>query len=731
MAVPVGMPDHALLTRARDGDGEAFEALYRRHHRAATRAAHSYSSRSQLAEDAVQEAFLRILRATQEGGGPQTEFRAYLATTVRHVIAGWTRGERTIASDDLELLAGEDTRDSTTPESRLRWHLLTKAFKSLPTRWQEALWLGEVEGVEPAELAERWNMTPNSAAALTYRAREGLRTAWLDAHVNEGVVPDECRPYVSDLGRYAQDKLTARRTEQVREHLDECDYCPALLLEVGSAALELRVLLLPVVLWSGVAVAGGLAVGGLVGKAAGWVGKIGQKGIAVAAGSAVAVAAVVVAVANPWAPDDADAGAGGPTSQSTDSANDPSADPDDAASTDPADDPTTDPTDDATTEPADSESSDDPTSTYVPPVIGPGTGGDPTAPPTQFTQPTDPDPSDPEPEPTDEPTTAPSPSDPDPTEAPTEAPTDDPTEEPSDPAPAAPVISGVSEQDDDGFVELSGSGGEPGAEVTVRVAGGTSPEGRFVLPKRELPPGAEVGEAATVAADGTWSVRFELRPVSGQSVEALQELEGERSTPSEAYDLPDYELPPPTLNEPEIVDGKVSLSGTGDAGATVTVVVEGGKEDGASVATATVGDDGSWRADQLRVAAAGQTIVAFQTSTDGFESAASEAQVLPVQPDAPVIEYAWVSQGGQMFVWVDAERGADLIVQDTDSEAEVHCRPQGFVGLGFWWWHCDATDGGHFAPGSEIQAIQIVNGVESPPSEPFTLLGHRGDAQAS
>ncbi|WP_420113829.1 hypothetical protein [Pseudactinotalea sp.] len=41
MAVPVGMPDHALLTRARDGDGEAFEALYRRHHRAATRAAHS------------------------------------------------------------------------------------------------------------------------------------------------------------------------------------------------------------------------------------------------------------------------------------------------------------------------------------------------------------------------------------------------------------------------------------------------------------------------------------------------------------------------------------------------------------------------------------------------------------------------------------------------------------------------------------------------------------------
>ena len=246
MAVPVGLPDHALLTRAREGDSEAFEALYRRHRGAAIRAAHGYSARTQVAEDAVQESFLRILRSTQAGGGPQTEFRAYLATTVRHVIAGWARSERTIASDDLETLAGADTRDSTAPESRLQWHLLTKAFSSLPTRWQEALWLGEVEGVETSELAERWNMSANSAAALSYRAREGLRVAWLDAHVNEGLVPDGCRPYVSDLARYTAGKLTERREQQVREHLDECAYCRGVLVEVGAAALDLKVVLVPV-----------------------------------------------------------------------------------------------------------------------------------------------------------------------------------------------------------------------------------------------------------------------------------------------------------------------------------------------------------------------------------------------------------------------------------------------------------------------------------------------------
>ncbi|MFV0251983.1 MAG: sigma-70 family RNA polymerase sigma factor [Beutenbergiaceae bacterium] len=301
MAVPVGAPDHALLTLARDGDGEAFEALYRRHHRAATRAAHSYSSRGQLAEDAVQEAFLRILNTTQRGGGPENEFRAYLATTVRHVIAGWTRNDQTVASDDLEALAGEDTRESSRPESRLRWHLLTKAFKSLPTRWQEALWLGEVEGVSVAELAERWNMAPNSAAALAYRAREGLRTAWLEAHINEGLVPDECRPFVTDLGRYQQNKLSERRNGQVRDHLEDCGYCRAVLLEVGQAASELRVLLLPVVLGgsTAVAAAGGVGVGLFGAKGSGNT----TRSIVIGAASVAAVAVVALALAliQPWA----------------------------------------------------------------------------------------------------------------------------------------------------------------------------------------------------------------------------------------------------------------------------------------------------------------------------------------------------------------------------------------------------------------------------------------------
>lgn len=605
MAVPVGMPDHALLTRARDGDGEAFEALYRRHHRAATRAAHSYSSRSQLAEDAVQEAFMRILHATKEGGGPITEFRAYLATTVRHVIAGWTRGERTIATDELETLAGEDLRDTSKPESRLRWHLLTKAFKSLPTRWQEALWLGEVEGISPAELAERWNMSANSAAALSYRAREGLRTAWLDAHVNEGLVPEDCRPYVSDLSRYTQGKLTDRRETQVRGHLDDCEYCRAVLFEVDAAASELRVLLLPVVLWGGLALAGtGLSLG-----PATWVAKqlgaMGRRGLAFGAASTAAVVVVAVVAMNPGSAEpigNADDGrslvvspvAGGSSDGGTDS----SSDGDDA---DEAIDPADSPTDSSTTTPDDGGG-------QAGSTVPAGAGGSATT-----TTPIDPPSKDPSP-------TVP---------APTAPPVTDPTEEPepTEEPPAAPGIAyRVTEA---GLIELHGTG-EPGATVTVESAdagtsGGTTGT-RSVVPRAPLAlSGAEVA-TTTVAADGTWSVQPDLDVVAGLTVVAIQTINELESALSEPVPLPARPAPP-TITGYATTGTTVDLSGAGaDPGARVRIVGIGG----APLAQVTADDNGVWGARfALSTEIGGTAVVAFQVGSHGLASAGSIPMTLP------------------------------------------------------------------------------------------------------
>ena len=47
------------------------------------------------------------------------------------------------------------------------------------------LWHTEVEGQKPADIAPLLGMSANSVSALAYRAREGLRQAFLTQHVGE------------------------------------------------------------------------------------------------------------------------------------------------------------------------------------------------------------------------------------------------------------------------------------------------------------------------------------------------------------------------------------------------------------------------------------------------------------------------------------------------------------------------------------------------------------------
>lgn len=712
MAVPVGMPDHALLTRARDGDGEAFEALYRRHHRAATRAAHSYSSRTQLAEDAVQEAFLRILHATQEGGGPQTEFRAYLATTVRHVIAGWTRGERTVVSDDLEMLAGEDVREGSRPESRLHWHLLTRAFKSLPTRWQEALWLGEVEGISPAELADRWNMSPNSAAALCYRARDGLRTAWLDAHVNEGLVPDGCRPYVTDLSRYTQGKLTDRRETQVRSHLEDCEYCRAVLFEVDVAASELRVLLLPVALWGGLALASGGAAVGLAGVLQGvskTVGNLGTRGLAVGAGAAVTVVAVVAVVVAVAMSSGAEPGAADPTAAGTDTnVTDPTGSSGDDASDDadqPGENGDGDAASDEPVEPADYSSdppADDPTSV---PSVDPG-GAAPGATPTV---PADSPPSGDDP--TDEPTTpATVPPGTDPTEDP------EPTDEPA--APDAPEMDYTIEEDS---IVLFGRG-EPGATITVQPAGagatgggGGGATGRSVMTRVPMDGSGTVLATATVGGDGTWTATPDVDDVVGLRITATQTTtDGRVSAVGATIDIPNRPAVPAQIGVSS-TGTSVQIEGTGAPGSMLRIH----HATAGILAESEVSSAGSWTVRlALTPELADSEVWASQLGVSGLSSGRSPAFPLPPfspppEPELMTLTLSVEVVDGELVFTGAGHPGADVTVAAGDTVIATAVVDD----LGAWQAVADADPS---LSGMDVIATQTV-GEATSQSEPVTV----------
>lgn len=168
--------DDDLVARSRHGDNAAFAELWRRHSDAGRRFAASVTSAFD-SDDLVSEAFVRIYRALRNGKGPVRGFRAYLYTTVRNAAAGWGSARQEIAVEDPGEYSDEpwsdDLHDAVWERSRV-----IAALGALPERWRNALWYSEVEQLTSTEVAGVLGISPNAAAALTYRAREGLRRAW-------------------------------------------------------------------------------------------------------------------------------------------------------------------------------------------------------------------------------------------------------------------------------------------------------------------------------------------------------------------------------------------------------------------------------------------------------------------------------------------------------------------------------------------------------------------------
>jgi RNA polymerase sigma factor (sigma-70 family) len=293
--------DAELITRVRGGDLQAYGELFDRHRDAAHRLARQLVKPPD-SDDLVAEAFTKVLSVLRGGGGPDIAFRAYLLTAIRRLhIDRMREGARVEPTDDLERLEPGATFVDPAIDDFER-SAAARAFASLPERWQLVLWHLEVEGQKPAEIAPLLGLGANSVSALAYRAREGLRQAYLQMHLADGA-GEQCRWTSEHLGAYARDGLSTRDSAKVRQHLDECPRCSGLYLELAEINSNLAALLAPALLGSAATayVAGGSAMG--AGGVLGWLTRLKSKvssgpgaAVAAAAAAAVVVAGVVAAM---------------------------------------------------------------------------------------------------------------------------------------------------------------------------------------------------------------------------------------------------------------------------------------------------------------------------------------------------------------------------------------------------------------------------------------------------
>src|SRR5918995_6910337 len=234
--------DAELIERTRRGDRSAYGELWHRHAASGRTVARSYSPLEP--DDLVAESFTRIYDAILAGGGPRGAFRPYLFTTIRNTASSWGRARRETNLETLESFEDPATTESASLDALDR-STTAQAFRSLPTRWQEVLWYSEVEGMTPQQIAPLVGMSANSTAALAYRAREGLRQAWIQAHLRNAVNEPDCRWTVDHLGSYTRGKLRARDTSRLEEHLDDCARCTIVAAEAREVGSRLALVLLP------------------------------------------------------------------------------------------------------------------------------------------------------------------------------------------------------------------------------------------------------------------------------------------------------------------------------------------------------------------------------------------------------------------------------------------------------------------------------------------------------
>ncbi len=280
------LTDATLTTLVRGGSTDAYAVLFERYRHPATRLA-AYFSNPHDAKDIVAETFAQVLHQLRQGQGPQTSFRSYLLTAVRREAGRRARMMKRVTPTDDDATIDRPVPFGNGAMDRFERDLVRAAFASLPERWRTVLWHLDVEGLKPAELAATMGLKPNSVSALAYRAREGMRKAYLEQHVapDDGSQPTACQNVRHRLAGFVRGSATVNDVTAIDPHIEVCAPCMGVYLELEEVNTSFGAVTTAAALALAAPAGTGL-LGGLIAKAA-----IAAKSAVVLVGSTAAVVA--------------------------------------------------------------------------------------------------------------------------------------------------------------------------------------------------------------------------------------------------------------------------------------------------------------------------------------------------------------------------------------------------------------------------------------------------------
>lgn len=167
--------DHELMAATGRGDLHALGVLFERHHARVHALCYRLTGDASVADDLVQESFLRILRY-RKGFGARAAFTTWLYRLVRNVCMDHLSAEATNRTRAEAMVWDQHEQDrNDAAESDPRLETLRAALYVLPPDKREVLVLSRYEGLSYAEIAEVCETTVGAIKVRAHRAMRELR----------------------------------------------------------------------------------------------------------------------------------------------------------------------------------------------------------------------------------------------------------------------------------------------------------------------------------------------------------------------------------------------------------------------------------------------------------------------------------------------------------------------------------------------------------------------------
>lgn len=170
--------DEELLRELRQGRQEALVELFRRHQQPLYRFALNMTGSHDIAQEAVQDAFLSLIRKPEAWQGEKGTVLGFLYGITRNVTFRGLAGAAEFDELDFDLASGASILDDLDREERIR--AVREGVLSLPPVYREAVVLCDMEELSYEEAAIRMECAVGTVRSRVSRGR-GLLASKLRA----------------------------------------------------------------------------------------------------------------------------------------------------------------------------------------------------------------------------------------------------------------------------------------------------------------------------------------------------------------------------------------------------------------------------------------------------------------------------------------------------------------------------------------------------------------------